>query len=478
MVAASLNEGFGLPLVEAARFGKPIIARDIPVFREIADGYAQFFDSATPEELADVLESWLERLGNGSLIHSKDLKVLTWQHSTENLKRKLISAHNSLKQLMVDVSELVQRDAATGIQRVVKNICREWLKHPPAGYRVELVYATHGRGYKYAKRFESALTKNTSLAVQDDYIEFKAGDYFFGLDLQPTVQAERQEQILEMQRLGVIVKFMVYDLLPVTSPQFFPGGAERAMTNWLSLVARANGAVCISETTATELTTWIRANEHGYQQSCHINHIHLGSDFDKGFKNDEFEALRNHGAGQRHSSIRFLMVGTIEPRKGHSSILDAFDIAWEKGLDLHLCFIGKKGWMSRDLEHRILNHQELDRRLFWLSAATDSELEYWYLYSDCLIAASYGEGFGLPIVEAAARGLPIIARDIPVFREVAGTGAYYFKGTSSKLLFKELSQWIKLFRAEQHPKCDQISLVTWEHSARDVFAKLTDESSG
>ena len=476
VVAASLNEGFGLSLVEAARFGKPIIARDIPVFREIADGHAQFYDSATPQDLAKVLTRWLDQFRAGDHIRSEGLAVLTWQESTENLKKQLAVSTSPRKQLMVDVSELVQRDAATGIQRVVKKICAEWLARPPSGYRVELVYAAPEHGYRYARAFSSSFCPHNFGAASDDYVEFAPGDIFFGLDLQPQVQVQHQSQLQEMQRLGVIVKFMVYDLLPVTMPQFFPSGAEKGMHEWLRVTAQANGVVCISESTAADYATWIGDHMPTQQKLCGIEYAHLGSDFAGEMSVGNDRQQRQSCAGSSNIAARFLMVGTVEPRKGHAGVLDAFELAWKRGDDIHLLLVGKKGWMCDHLEKRILNHPELNKRLLWLSDADDTALERAYSDSDCLIVASYGEGFGLPIVEAAAQGLAILARDLPVFREIAAGHAQYFGGDGATGLLSALSNWITLFRANQHPKSEHIELITWESSADNIAEKLTKQS--
>ena len=69
-------------------------------------------------------------------------------------------------------------------------------------------------------------------------------------------------------------------------------------------------------------------------------------------------------------------------------------------------------------------------------------LEQVYDSADALLAASEGEGFGLPLIEAAQHGLPIIARDIPVFREVAGENAYYFSGKDPQTLTEALRNWL------------------------------------
>lgn len=109
------------------------------------------------------------------------------------------------------------------------------------------------------------------------------------------------------------------------------------------------------------------------------------------------------------------MVGTIEPRKGHSRVLSAYEHLWDEGLQEVLVLIGKRGWKCESTIKKIENHPELVIRLYWFESASDEFLDQVYRISNFLIAASYGEGFGLPVVEASNYGIPILARNIPIF---------------------------------------------------------------
>ena len=77
------------------------------------------------------------------------------------------------------------------------------------------------------------------------------------------------------------------------------------------------------------------------------------------------------------------------------------------------------------------------------------------------------EGFGLPLVEAAQHGLPIIARDIPLFREVAGEHAYYFLGEDPKGLANTLRTWLSLGHAV--PASTDLLRMTWQQSSRQLL---------
>jgi glycosyltransferase involved in cell wall biosynthesis len=119
---------------------------------------------------------------------------------------------------------------------------------------------------------------------------------------------------------------------------------------------------------------------------------------------------------------------------------------------------------------RLKVHSELGARLFWLEGISDEYLERVYAAGTCLIAASYGEGFGLPLIEAARHGLPLLVRDIPVFREVTAGQAYFFPDSrESGVIAKAVQDWLSLYKLGRHPRSDTMPHQTWKDSARQVL---------
>lgn len=238
----------------------------------------------------------------------------------------------------------------------------------------------------------------------------------------------------------------------------------------MSAVAQwADGTICISRSVANDLAEWIEKLELQRFRPFNIGWFHLGADIQssvptKGLPEDAdlvVDTLRKYPT--------FLMVGTIEPRKGHHQTLKAFEQLWEKGVSLNLVLVGKKGWMVDELASLLSEHSQLDKHLYWLEGISDEYLEIIYTSSTCLIAASEGEGFGLPLIEAAQKKLPIIARDIPVFREVAGENAYYFDGLDPKDLVEAVQDWLILYEMKQHPRSDSMRWQTWKQSAEQFL---------
>lgn len=377
------------------------------------------------------------------------------------------------RQLLVDVSELIKHDARTGIQRVVRNILREWLKDPPAGYLVAPVYATAQEPYRYARRYAREFVgAQPTDALADDVIECAAGDIFFGLDLQPEVVPAHAATYSAMRAQGVKVVFMVYDLLPVTMPQYFGEGADVNHARWLTAVAKGDGAICISRTVSDELTDWMGgqgiANPH-FQNTW----VHLGADLDQDKGGGELIGDEAALVQTIQAAPSLLMVGTLEPRKGHQQVLEACEVLWAQGQEFNLVIVGKAGWKTEQLTERLAAHPLRGLRLFWMSSASDALLQALYQRASALLAASYGEGYGLPLIEAAQRGVPVIARDIPVFREVGQSGAYYFQEEDAPGLAATLQAWDALRAKGAAPSSAHVPVQTWRDSAFSIARQLT-----
>lgn len=383
-----------------------------------------------------------------------------------------VSLRLTSRQLLVDVSELVQRDSKSGIQRVVRSILRELLLHPPEGLRIEPVYATTEHGYRYARRFTLGFLDCPVDILSDELIEYRAGDVFLGLDLQPQVVSAQQAFYQQLRRHGVTVQFVVYDLLCVLMPQYFVEGAAEGHARWLDVVAESDGAVCISKAVADELGVWFKKYGPERLRPFNISWFHLGADVNnsvpsRGIPNNANAVLKS--LSTRNS---FLMVGTIEPRKGHAQTLAAFEQLWVDGVDVNLVIVGRQGWMVEELIEKLRLHSEMGKHLFWLEGISDEYLEKVYAASTCLIAASEGEGFGLPLIEAAQYKLPIIARDIPVFREVVARYATYFSGGSADDISETIRAWLFDFKERRGQSPEDISWLTWEESASQLMDAL------
>lgn len=298
----------------------------------------------------------------------------------------------------------------------------------------------------------------------DDVIESAPGDIFLGLDLQHQVTRYQSPYLSAMRARGVAIYFVVFDLLPIQFPHFWPSSLGNAHADWLHVLARFDGAICISKAVANELIEWRSVNVEKPSRPYKIGWFHLGADIDNSMPSVGLPEDGQSVLEKLCARTTFLSVGTIEPRKAHQITLDAFDDLWSQGVDVNLVLVGKRGWLVDDLVARLENHPEKGRRLFWLAGISDEYLAKVYDAATCLVTSSVGEGFGLPLIEAAQHNKPIIARDLPVFKEVAGDYATYFSG-DGQALASAIQNWLLANNSGQTPDISKMPWLTWAESS-------------
>jgi glycosyltransferase involved in cell wall biosynthesis len=385
---------------------------------------------------------------------------------------KALPEKTPVRQLFVDVSVVAREDLRTGVQRVVRSILGQLFKAETPGVRVEPVYTSPGPdGFLYARDFTQRFLGSENPILPDEPIEVGPGDIFLGLDLHTDGITAHERNLRDLRRRGVKIVFVVHDLLPVTHPQWFPKVEEQAFQEWLETITSFDGAICVSQATADDLRSWMQRNRERQPYPFQINVVHNGGDIESsapttGRPPDAEVVLERIGAAPS-----FLMVGTVEPRKGVEQALDAFEELWAQDYDVNLLVVGKQGWDVERLASRMRRHPEQGNRFFWITEASDEYLEHLYARSTCLLAASEAEGFGLPLIEAAKNGLPILARDIPVFREVAGGFADYFHAGKPKEFSQKILEWINRFREDKHTKSNGLPYCKWKEVG-DSYIKI------
>ena len=377
------------------------------------------------------------------------------------------------QRLLLDVTATHASNLKTGIQRVTLELFK-WLAQMHHGPVLPVyLHAVDGVWqHELATAFAQQLRGETGMLRPDSLGEIGANDCLLHLDLATTPVSLAHEQGLyaRYQTKGAIIASIIYDLLPVRLPDCFPPVMQGHHRQWLAALSSFDGALCISQDVAGDLKCWFSQQQID-TAGLLIDWFKLGSDI------GTFGGSSNHGQLKRRARLRrfgteraktFLMVGTIEPRKGYAQALDAFEAVWADRRDCRLIIVGREGWTHlppaqrqtiSEVVYRLEQHPERFRKLVWLSSANDAELEQAYAQADCLLAASRGEGFGLPIIEAARRGVPALARDLPVFREVAPSGTVFFKNG-------ELATAIAAWKPPDNAcTTNPASPVTWQESA-------------
>jgi len=384
--------------------------------------------------------------------------------------------------LLFDVTELTQFDKGTGIQRVTRALLQALGQASPAGWQV---VAVRGDG-----RVGSYFPVNSSgqpccevhpHSSNEAAIEPAAGDIFLSVDLAYNMNQSLREELIRFRSCGVGVYFVIHDLIPLMHPEWFTGESAwfegndylKLFNYWFECASEeSDGLICISAAVRNEVEAWLTMHPPNRSVLPKLGYFHLGSDIagsrpSSGMPRDAADVLSH-----MKSSPTFLMVGTLEPRKGHGIALDAIEGLWAENEDVTLAFVGKQGWGIESLIDRIRSHPRFGTRLFWLDGISDEYLCQVYMASSAMLALSLAEGFGLPLAEAAYYRLPLIVRNIPVFREICEEAATYFNDTSSEALQRLLHRWLADKEAGRCIYPDRMRVLSWRDSAAQLMSVL------
>lgn len=215
----------------------------------------------------------------------------------------------------------------------------------------------------------------------------------------------------ELRAAGVSVVVLHHDVLPAERPEWFHPTLPGRFTEHLR--ATFDGAdlvICNSASTRDRLERLARAHRPGWDTPTVVVPL-------AGSSGTPPEPPPSP-AGEQPPTL--LVVGTLEPRKNHSLALDVWERLLADHPDLELVLVGRRGWHDDDLVARIERLSALRPGLVWRSDVGDEELDELYRVATCVLVPSFDEGYGLPVVEALARGAVVLAADAGGLREVGG----------------------------------------------------------
>ena len=363
--------------------------------------------------------------------------------------------------VFVDISSLVAVDHGGGIQRVQRSLIENWSNFPTEDFDVFPIYFSESEMKFHFVRPGQVADLKIDSQVRSGFVEMCSGDIYLNTDLNYRFAIENEDFYHSLQKHDVLAFTIVYDLLPMTIPDSFPAGIQAYHQKWLEVAMCNTRLICISKTVEAEAMKWGASRGLVTQ----ANNINLGSNLSRIFPSEHVIDKKNTTGLQ----LNFLIVSTIEVRKCHELVLRAFEILWEQGIDAKLTFVGRTGWKVEEFLERIVSHRYLNTRLFWFKNLDDEGLSKVYENSTALINASIGEGFGLPLVEASFYGLPLILRDIPIFREIAGDKSWYFSTEKPNELALSLISWIEEFsKGNIYPNSD-IKVISWQESCNQII---------
>lgn len=379
--------------------------------------------------------------------------------------------------IFIDITVLTMVTFVTGIQRVTReflvrliesNCFDVVLMHYNAAedvyYKIEnktfLDYYVRGKGIK-----ERMITKE-KVAIDS----ICKGTIFFDLDAVWMCRMKRSYLLPIVKEQGAKIIVHVYDIISITHPQYC---LDRTVYNFMDYLGAhlqyADSIIVNAQATVNELKKLTNTLDCKLPP-CYV--VPLGADFKE--RQTVTEADVSHELVTAVKDKPYvLMVGTIEPRKNHKLVLEAYD----KGLKragYNIIFAGYMGWNMEEFARQLKEHSNYGQGVYHFEGLNDTAITYLYQNAKCLVFASYTEGFGLPIIEALQRGTPVVAADVPVLREVGGDNCLWFEQDN----VDELCEKVICCGTNKEKRiygATQLDVITWESSFNKLSKVLIDE---
>ena len=360
--------------------------------------------------------------------------------------------------LCIDLSNTIEAPSVSGVQRVTIGLSRALSELAP----VTLLDGRSGRLRPVpttARRRLDRLQKGASGRTVPGRIESRLARELavtrplrFGpdtvlVDLEASWHAPQLRAELLPTIAGAPTAALLYDVLPITNPGWFPPRSVERFASWFRAhVAAGSTLLAISEATA-DATVEVA---HDVERPAVIR---LGGHAD---------GPTNTGPISAGSGV--LMVGTVEPRKGHDLLLDALDLLGDRAPTVDV--VGRPGWASDELIDRLDTHP----RVRWHRDVTDTDLAELWALTGLLLQPSRGEGYGLPIAEGLQRGIAVVASDLPVLHEAA-------RGRALHLPLDPVpwADTLAAYAADPAawPRPEPLAWPSWRDGAHDVMTALT-----
>jgi glycosyltransferase involved in cell wall biosynthesis len=257
-------------------------------------------------------------------------------------------------------------------------------------------------------------------------------------------------------RHGFRLAVMCYDLLPLLHPEwFFEDDVARFRAYWRAVIPAADRILCNAHCVAQDLRDFAVAEGLGAVDPVVVP---------LGYAPPAAPlALPDLPAPLAEGRFA-LFVSTIEPRKGHAVLAEAWEALLAQGLPqragFHLVFVGRRGWKVESLLDRLdALGADPANRFVHLDAAGDALLARLYKDAAFCLYPSRSEGFGLPVIEAMAQGKAVIASNGGAVAEVAAGVAPCLDPLDVAAWTATLGDWI----------ADPAARAPWEARIRDGF---------
>ena len=248
--------------------------------------------------------------------------------------------------------------------------------------------------------------------------------------------------------------FMLHDLLPIDFPEYFSAANLAVFRRRLATAIRHADVFLVStEAVKARLERELR------QEGARPRPIHV-QPFASPLEDETPFASASAPSGYPY----FVTLGTIEPRKNHLLLLHVWRrLVAQNRQAPRLVIVGARGWENEQVADILDRGLSLKAHVVEISRLPSADLAELRAGARALLAPSFGEGYGLPVVEALALGTPVVASDIPVFREVAQGRATFLSPIDGLAWMKEILRLAEDddYHAQRRAEARRFVAPTW-----------------
>lgn len=273
--------------------------------------------------------------------------------------------------------------------------------------------------------------------------------------------------------LGIVQ--IIHDMGPVVIPQFTGSGGSGGSTETFPIYCRAilpisDLVLCVSKNTKKEATEWLRSEGLNVPR---MEVFRLGDDF-KVVKAVEptDEVFKQAELGGEY----LLTVSTIEARKNHALLYYVYKLAHARGIDVpKIAIVGRRGWGTEEIYSFMTNDPEVKDKLVFLHNMGDEELSWLYDHCAFTVFPSFYEGWGIPIAESVARGVPCLCSNTTSMVEIAEGYVEHFSPSSADECLSAIQKLLIPKNLEAARKRVQgYKQFSWDSSFEQVISYLED----
>lgn len=476
-VFPSLEEGFGLPIIESLWHGKPCVCANFGAMGEIAAGGGCLaVNVRSPDVVTEAMERMLFDVEMRSRLtaEAESRPIKTWREYANELVNRVNGLTKPMRGAVTVyywVDQTCRFPINTGVQRVVRSLAKA-LKE--AGARLIPVKWNQSQACFYSPSLDelSYLSRWNGPQVEDwdTWIIPSVGDGNWLLVPEVTTLAANLDQVADCAEVYGLKKSVVfYDAIPFKMTDLYPSEFRDGHATYMRSLLRFDKIFSISAFSRKDLAEFLyRECDRLVNIDDKLLAIPLPGEFSESDRMNVYQEPNS-------TVIRILCVGRVEPRKNHLALLEAFQIVLRKTTRPVELTIAGGSLDTPELETRVSAYCTNHAAIRWLRSVGDSELGH--LYSECHFSVypSLEEGFGLPILESLWHARPCICRNSGAMAEVAeGGGCLTVDTTDVIALANAMLELVEndALRHQLGEQATQRSFKTWRQYAEEILHEM------